>query len=40
MAGWIDAIIVTLIAIGSDVVIGILGYLIEKKGAQEENGDR
>jgi len=35
MAGWIDAIIVTLIAIGSVVVIGILGYLIEKKGAED-----
>ena len=40
MAGWLDAVIVSLIALGSVVVVGILGYLIEKKGAQERNEDK
>jgi hypothetical protein len=40
MAGWTDAVIVSLIALGSVVVIGVLGYLIEKKGAQEGNEDK
>jgi hypothetical protein len=40
MAGWTDALIVSLLAIGSVVVIGVLGYLIEKKGTQEENKDK
>ena len=35
MAGWTDAVIVSLIAIGSVVLMGILGYLIEKKGAED-----
>ena len=40
MAAWTDAVIVTLIAIGAVVVIGILGYLIEKKGAQEGSEEK
>jgi hypothetical protein len=40
MAGWLDAVIVSLIAIGSVVVIGVLGYLIEKKGPHEGNEDK
>ena len=36
MVGWTDVVIVSLIAIGSVVVIGILGYLIEKKGAEDK----
>jgi len=36
MAGWTDAVIVSLIAIGSVVLVGILGYLIEKKGAEDK----
>ena len=30
MVGWSDTVIVTLIAIGSSVLVGVLGYLIEK----------
>jgi hypothetical protein len=30
MVGWSDTAIVTLIAIGSSVLVGVLGYLIEK----------
>ena len=40
MVGWTDVVIVSLIAIGSVVLVGILGYLIEKKGAQEGNQDK
>jgi hypothetical protein len=40
MMGWTDVLIVSLIAIGSVVVVGILGYLIEKKGTQEGNEDK
>ena len=40
MAGWTDAVIVTLITVGAVVLIGILGYLIEKKGAPEGNAGR
>lgn len=36
MAGWLDAVIVTLITIGAVVLIGTLGYLIEKKGAPDK----
>jgi hypothetical protein len=38
MAGWTDAVIVSLIAIGTVVLVGILGYLIEKKGAEDKDG--
>ena len=38
MAGWTDAVIVTLIAIGATVLIGVLGYLIEK--SSDETGDK
>jgi hypothetical protein len=37
MVGWTDVVIVSLIAIGSVVLIGVLGYLIDKTGTQEEN---
>jgi hypothetical protein len=40
MVGWTDIVIVSLIAVGSVVLVGILGYLIEKKGAQEGNAGR
>ena len=40
MVGPIDVLIVSLIAIGSVVLVGVLGYLIEKKGAQEGNAGR
>jgi hypothetical protein len=36
MAGWTDALIVTAIAIATVVLVGVLGYLIEKKGAENE----
>jgi len=35
MVGPIDVVIVSLIAIGAVVLVGILGYLIEKKGAED-----
>jgi len=35
MVGWTDVLIVSLIAIGSVVVVGLLGFLIEKKGAED-----
>ena len=31
-----DVLIVSLIAIGSVVLVGVLGYLIEKKGAEDK----
>jgi hypothetical protein len=37
MMGWTDVVIVSLIAIGSVVLIGVLGYLIDKTGTQEGN---
>jgi len=37
MVGWSDTVIVTLIAIGSSVVVGVLGYLIEK--SSDESGE-
>jgi hypothetical protein len=35
MMGWADVVIVSLIAIGAVVLVGVLGYLIEKKGAED-----
>jgi len=32
MATWVDAVIVSLIALGSVVLIGILGYFADKSG--------
>jgi hypothetical protein len=40
MVGLKDVVIVSLIAIGAVVLIGVLGYLIEKKGAREGNEDK
>jgi len=40
VVGATDVLIVSLIAIGSVVLVGILGYLIEKKGAQEGKEDK
>jgi membrane protein YqaA with SNARE-associated domain len=37
MVGWSDTVIVTLIAIGSSVLVGVLGYLIEK--SSDESGE-
>jgi hypothetical protein len=37
MVGWTDVVIVTLIAIGAVVLVGVLGYVIDKKGTQEGN---
>ena len=35
MVGWTDVLIVSLIVIGSVVLVGVLGFLIEKKGAED-----
>ena len=35
MVGFLDVVFVTLIAIGAVVLVGVLGYLIEKKGAED-----
>jgi len=40
MVGPTDVVIVSLIAIGAVVLIGVLGYLIDKKGTQEGNNDK
>ena len=34
MMGSTDVVMVVLLAIGAVVLVGILGYLIEKKGAE------
>ncbi len=36
MVGWTDIVIVSLIALGSVVLVGVLGYLIDKKGAEDK----
>ena len=36
MVGFLDVAFVTLIAIGAVVLVGVLGYLIEKKGAEDK----
>ena len=35
MFGATDILIVSLIAIGAAILVGVLGYLIEKKGAED-----
>ena len=40
MVGPTDVVIVSLLAIGAVVLIGVLGYLIEKKGTEEGNEDK
>ena len=40
MVGPIDILLVSLIAIGSVVLVGVLGYLIEKKGTEEGSEDK
>jgi hypothetical protein len=35
MVGWTDVVIVSLIAVGAVVLVGVLGYLIEKKGTED-----
>jgi hypothetical protein len=40
MVGPTDVLIVTLIAIGSAVLVGILGYLIDKKGTHEGSKEK
>ena len=37
MISWTDAVIVTLIAIGASVLVGVLGYFIDKNEKQEGN---
>jgi hypothetical protein len=36
MVGLVDVVIVSLIAFGAVVLVGILGYLIEKKGTEDK----
>jgi len=36
MVGWTDIVIVSLIAIGAVVLVGVLGYLIDKKGSEDQ----
>jgi hypothetical protein len=36
MVGPADVVFVSLIAIGAVVLIGVLGYLIEKKGTEDK----
>jgi hypothetical protein len=36
MVGWTDVVIVSLISLGSVVLVGVLGYLIDKKGAEDK----
>jgi hypothetical protein len=36
MVGLLDVVFVTLIAIGAAVLVGILGYLIDKTGAEDK----
>ena len=36
MVGLLDVVFVTLIAISAAVLVGILGYLIDKTGAEDK----
>ena len=36
MMAWTDVLFVVLLAIGAVVVVGVLGYLIEKKGTEDK----
>ena len=36
MMGWTDVVIVSLLALGAVVLVGVLGYLIEKKGSEDK----
>jgi len=38
MGTWKDAVIVTLIAIGSSILVGLLGFFADKGGEPEETG--
>ena len=40
MVGLVDLVIVSLIAVGAVVLVGTLGYLIEKMGAPEGKADQ
>jgi hypothetical protein len=39
MPNWVDGVIVGAIAIGASVVVGILGYLVDKSEGKSE-GDK
>jgi hypothetical protein len=39
MVGWTDVLIVTLLAIGATVLVGILGYRIERSDSSTERGE-
>jgi hypothetical protein len=40
MFGWTDVVIVSLIAVGSVVLVGVLGYLINKSSDDKPEEDR
>ena len=39
MPNWVDGVIVALLAIGASVLVGILGYLVDKSEGKSE-GDQ
>lgn len=36
MPNWVDGVIVALLAIGASVLVGILGYLVDKNEGKSE----
>lgn len=36
MPNWVDGVIVSLLAIGASVLVGILGYLVDKSEGKSE----
>jgi hypothetical protein len=39
MPNWVDGVIVALLAIGASVLVGVLGYLVDKSEGKSE-GDQ
>ena len=37
MPNWVDGVIVALLAIGASVLVGILGYLVDKSEGKSED---
>jgi hypothetical protein len=40
MVGWTDVLIVSLLAVGSVVLVGVLGYLIDRASDDKPEEDR
>jgi hypothetical protein len=40
MPNWVDGVIVALLAIGASVLVGILGYLVDKNEGKSEGDQR